>query len=109
MAVGDNDIYGFGYGNEDYDFNGVNGNTFGHSKYYSALADRLNDPLNQTLSNLGKGIGIASSLANIYLGFENLGIAKKEFGIKEDKWKLAKEELRHMQNTRSRLTSSYMA
>ena len=63
---------------------------------------------NNSLSSIGKIAGIGSSLAQTYVGLAALGIAKDELAIKKDKWNMAKQEIKHMQATRRRLTSSYM-
>lgn len=87
---------------------------------YQAQADTMNQNLENQNSTWGKGgnvdqglgmagkvIGGISSLANIYLGFQNLGMAKDELKIKKDQWKESKAELNHMRATRARIGQSY--
>lgn len=64
--------------------------------------------LNNTLGTLGKIGGGISSLAGIYSGFKMMGMAEDELDIKKDQWKMAKEELQHMQESRKRITAGYM-
>jgi len=71
------------------------------------LGDSFSD-FNKSMGSVGKIMGGVSSLANIYLGFKALGLAKEELGIKKDQWAQAKQELNHMRATRKRLTASYM-
>lgn len=78
----------------------------------SALADKnsmfgAGGKMDTFMGNAGKVIGGVSSLANIYLGFKQLDMAKQELGIKKDQWAMAKGELKHMQDTRKRIGQSY--
>jgi len=64
--------------------------------------------VDQGMGIASKGIGMASSLGQLYVGLKSLGIAEDELDIKKDQWAMSKAELQHMQETRKRLTSSYM-
>ena len=75
----------------------------------SGVDSSLFDNASSILGATGKALGAVSSLANIYLGFQSLKLAKEELGIKKDKWKMAKDELQHMQGTRKHITQTYMA
>ena len=60
------------------------------------------------LGDFGKGAAGVSSLANVYLGFQNLDIAKDQLGILKDQWKMSKQELQYMQGSRERISAQYM-
>jgi len=64
--------------------------------------------MDTTLGGLGKMASGAASLGQIYVGLKSLDIAGEELDLKKDQWKMSKEELKHMQATRKRLTASYM-
>ena len=49
------------------------------------------------------------SLANIYLGFKQLGIMQDTLAMEKDKWNEQKTELKHVRKVRSTLTAGYMA
>ncbi len=79
------------------------------SKYLDALTGSLNDPFRQgvqTASMIGQGLG---SLANIYFGFQNLGIAKDQLDISKEQWAMTKDEINRIKDVRKKLSSSYMA
>ena len=61
-----------------------------------------------TLGTFGKIGGAAASLGQIYVGLKSLDIANQELAIKKDQWDMSKKELQHMQDTRKKLTASYM-
>ena len=65
--------------------------------------------LDKTLGTVGKIGTIGSSLAQAYVGLKALDLAEEELDIKKDQWKMSKEELQHMQASRKRITTSYMA
>lgn len=77
------------------------------SSYDSFMGDSFST-LDKTLGTVGKITGAASSLAQIGVAFKSLGLAEEELDIKKDQWAMAKGELKHMQNTRKKLTASYM-
>jgi len=61
---------------------------------------------------IGAASGIAStmgSLANIYLGFQQMGIMKEQLGMAREQWAEQKQELQHVRGVRKRLTSQYMS
>jgi len=64
--------------------------------------------LDRGMGLAGKGIGLASSLGQLYVGLKSLGIAEDELKIKKDQWAMSKAEIQHMQGVRRRLTASYM-
>jgi len=64
--------------------------------------------IDQGLGSFGKLTSGLASLGSIYIGLKSLGIAEEELAIKQDQWKMSKAELEHMQNTRRKLTASYM-
>jgi len=104
MMIGGNDMKLQGFdGTGGYDLSKVNqpGGSAGW------LGDSFSN-FDKSMGSVGKIMGGVSSLANIYLGFKALGLAKEELGIKKDQWAQAKQELNHMRATRKRLTSSYM-
>ena len=79
------------------------------TKYLDTLETNLNDPFRQgvqTASMIGQGLG---SLANIYFGFQNLGIAKDQLDISKEQWAMTKEEINRIKDVRNKLSSSYMA
>ena len=91
-------------------FDGVGGKDLGGTNVatqQSWFGDSFGS-LDKTLGTIGKGMGAVSSIANVYLGFKALGLAEDELNIKKDQWAMAKQELKHMQATRKRLTASYM-
>ena len=51
---------------------------------------------------------IATSLYGMYMGSQQLGMMEDQLDIKKDQWDMTKQELKHMQGTRKRLTNQYM-
>jgi len=49
------------------------------------------------------------SLANIYLGFQQMGIMKEQLGMAKEQWAEQKKELNHVRGVRKRLSAAYMA
>lgn len=52
---------------------------------------------------------IGGSLADIYLGFQKMDIAKQQLGMAKEQWAEQKKELAHVRGVRKRLNASYMA
>ena len=63
--------------------------------------------LDTGMGSFGKMAGGMSSLANVYLGFQNLDMAKEKMGIYREQWDMAKQELKHMQGTRKAITNKF--
>ncbi len=63
--------------------------------------------LDTGMGTFGKMAGGVSSLANVYLGFQNLDMAKEKMGIYREQWDMAKQELKHMQGTRAAITKQF--
>ncbi len=63
--------------------------------------------LDTGMGSFGKMAGGVSSLANVYLGFQNLDMAKEKMGIYREQWDMAKQELKHMQGTRAAISKQF--
>ena len=63
----------------------------------------------QYLSPLLKGVQGLGSLANIYLGFQGLDLAKKQMGLAKDQWRETKNEINRIRNVRNKINKQYMA
>jgi hypothetical protein len=61
-----------------------------------------------TMNTLGKIGGGLSSLGNLYLGYKSLDMAEDKLDMLKEQHEASMAELRHMQETRKRLTASYM-
>jgi hypothetical protein len=64
-------------------------------------------------SSMGGGFGSLlgglSSLAGIFLGFQQYKLMKEQLGIAKDQWNTTKEEIEHIRNVRSNLSNQYSA
>jgi len=54
------------------------------------------------------GVSALSTLGNLWLGFKNYSVAKKQLGLAEDQWNQTKQELNRIRALRTKLTNSYM-
>ena len=81
------------------------------TNYYKAVTNHLNnqDGFWHTAGRTTLGViqGV-SSLGNLYLGFQNLGLAKKQEKRAEEQWNQTKNELARIKSVRKNLTKSYM-
>ena len=81
------------------------------TNYYKAVTNHLNnqDGFWHTAGRATLGViqGV-SSLGNLYLGFQNLGLAKKQEKRAEEQWNQTKNELDRIKSVRKNLTKSYM-
>lgn len=61
------------------------------------------------LDTASKAVQGISSLANIYLGFERLGLMEDQIKIAKEQWGETKQELAHVKGVRKKINSNYMA
>ena len=75
-------------------------------------ADYLKTPMGKAdpyIKGASAVVGIGTSLASIYLGVQQLDLAKKAEKRADESWQEQKKELAHVRGVRKRLTSQYMA
>ncbi len=80
--------------------------------YYNAAANKLNtEPSGfmQGMKGFGQVAGGLSSLAGIYLGFEQLDIAKDQNKIAKSQWKETLAEMNRIKGVRTKLNAQYKA
>lgn len=56
-----------------------------------------------------QALGAISSLGNMYLGFQNLGLQKQQLGIAKEQWAMTKEEMARIAANRKAITEKYFA
>lgn len=64
---------------------------------------------NQYLKPVTQGIQGLSSLANIYLGFQQLDMMKQQLGIAKEQWATTKAEIARINQARKNITKAYFA
>lgn len=98
-------------------------NGTGADRYYdtmSKIAEKADarldahydSPIGKAEPYIKGAAGVAStvaSLANIYLGFQQVGIMKDQLKMAKEQWAEQKQELAHVRGVRKRLNASYMA
>ena len=75
-----------------------------------AYSDKMNSWSMQnkdTINNINTGVGIVQSLGNIYLGFEQLDMAKDTLAMAKEKHNETMKELNSIRAVRKNLTASY--
>jgi len=75
-------------------------------KAYSATLMGKAEPYLKGANSIASTFG---SLANIYLGFQQMGIMKDQLSMAKEQWAEQKQELAHVRGVRKRLSASYMA
>jgi len=85
-------------------------------EFYDLNNQMIKDRMGSTMYKMQpyiKGFGdIASglgSLANIYAGFQQLGIAKDQLNMAKEQWATTKDEINRIRNVRNTLNTNYMA
>ena len=63
---------------------------------------------NQYLKPFTQGIQALGSIGNLYLGFQQLGIAKQQLGMAKEQWAVTKDEMNRIRKVRENITKSYM-
>jgi len=63
---------------------------------------------NEFLKPVMQGINGIATLGNLWLGFKNYGMAKKQLGLAQQQWNQTKDELNRIKTLRTKLTNSYM-
>lgn len=63
---------------------------------------------NQYLSPALKGISGLGTLANVWMGFQNLGLAKQQMGLAKEQWGETKQELNRIKQVRKNITMNYI-
>jgi len=77
-------------------------------KYQDAITKDLGSWQHQYLQPVSQAVGALSSLAGIYLGFKQYGIAKQQLAMAQDQWNTTKNEMNRINNVRQKLTASYI-
>ena len=86
----------------------LNAQTANANSAIKARNDYLNSAEYKYLKPFATGVQALSSLSNIYLGFQQIGLAKKQLGIAQSQWNEQKQELNHIREVRNNLTKKYM-
>ena len=60
------------------------------------------------LSPALKGIGALGSLANIWMGFQGLDLAKQQLGLAKEQWATTKDEINRIKGVRNKLNQQYV-
>lgn len=79
------------------------------NKYLKLRMDQIQNPgwQQQYLAPAMQGIQGLSSLGNMYLGFQNLKLQKKQLGLAQEQWAMTKKELERIAGVRKNLNASY--
>lgn len=87
-------------------------------KMYDANANLLNAQMNRVMNPTfaetyiqpaAQAVGALSSLGNMYLGFQNLSLQKKQLGIAREQWAMTKDEMARISANRKALSEKYFA
>ena len=62
---------------------------------------------NQYLSPILKGVQGLGSLANIYMGFKGLDLAKQQLGLAKEQWATTKDEINRIKRVRQKINKQY--
>ena len=83
-------------------------NVNAQTEFYNNQLTQQNSWQNQYMKPALMGVQTLASLGNLWLGFKNYKIAKKQLGLAEEQWGKTKEELNRIKSVRQRITNSYM-
>lgn len=82
-----------------------------NSKLLDAQTNRIMNPTfaETYIMPAAQAFGALSSLGNMYLGFQNLGLQKQQLGIAKEQWAMTKEEMARIAANRKAITEKYFA
>ena len=78
------------------------------TQYTKGLMDQQNSAWTQGMNKFSQGVQGLSTLANVYLGFKQMGIAEDQLDMAKETHAAARKEREHVGKMRKRITASYM-
>lgn len=112
LAMDNNYSNNYGVGSSSgysFDTGGIGSNTQGTNPMstFNTLFGGTDEQGNFSTGALAPTIGAVGTLANSWLGFQQLGIAKDQLGLQREAWELQREEFEYQRDRRTAEEAAY--